>query len=137
MGHIVFRPPELYPENPPGSTNENPIVAECMKLEARMLRDVVNWREPAARFEKILMDALADPAKRPGDLSPVYYAAFVARFAIGDNDWNTALRVLRLGVPFSHDNEHLLYLTRVLDRIVPPEMLEEFRRQDAIKNPNL
>jgi len=137
MGHIVFRAPHLYPEVPPAVTNATPEFAECLRLEARMLRDMANWRDPASRIEQILNDLLAKNILKPRDFSPSYFAALVARFAIGDNDWNTALRLLRLGLVFSGQDEQLLYLSRVLDRIIPQDMLEKFRKEDAEKHPNL
>lgn len=137
MGHIVFRAPHLYPEVPAAVTNATPELAECLRLEARMLRDMANWRDPASRIEQILNDLLSKNILKPRDFSPSYYAAFVARFAIGDGDWNTAVRVLRLGLVFSVQDEQLLYLSRVNDRIVPPELLEKFRKEDAQKHPNL
>lgn len=137
MGQIVFRPPHLYPENPSIATNATPEAAECLKLEARMLREPANWKEPAARIEHILNDLLARNILKPRDISPSYYAAMVARYAIGDNDLFTALRVLRLGFAFSTEDQQLLFLTRVLDRIVPPDLLEQFRKEDAQKNPKV
>ena len=38
MGHILLRQPQDYPENPPIATNATPEFAECLKLEARILR---------------------------------------------------------------------------------------------------
>lgn len=119
------------------ATNTTPEFAECLKLEAQMLRNIANWREPAARMEQILNDLLTRDVLTPRDFSPAYYASFIARFAIGENDFATALRVLRLGLIFNTGDEQLLFLTRVLDRIIPPAMLEEFRKKDAEKNPGL
>ena len=103
-------------------------------LESQILRDSTNWRDPATRIEQILTDLLEKNILKPRDFAPSYYAAFIARFAIGDNDWNTALRVLRLGLAFSNSDEQLLYLTRVLDQIVPPDLLEKLKKEDPKKN---
>ena len=99
-----------------------------------MLRDMANWREPAARIEAILGDLLARDVIKPRDFSPTYYAAFIARIAIGENDYVSALRALRLGLSFNTADEQLLFLTRVLDRIIPPEMLEEFKKKEMQQN---
>ena len=137
MGHIIFRPAELYPENPPIPTNAVPDYATCLKLEAEMLRNPTNWREPAKKIETILTDLIAKNTLSPGGFNPCYYAAFIARFAIGDNDYLSALRYLRLGMIFPQGQDQILYLTRVLDQIMPPELLEELRQRDAQKNPGL
>ena len=38
---------------------------------------------------------------------------------------------------FPEGQDQILFLTRVLDRIMPPELLEELKRKDAQKNPGL
>ena len=136
MGHIIFRPAELYPENPKIPTNAVPIYATCLKLEAEMLRNQANWREPAKKMEEILVDLGNKSMLNPRGFNPPYYAAFLARFAIGDNDYRSALRYLRLGMIFPQGQEQILYLTRVLDQIMPPELLEELKRKDAQRNPD-
>jgi hypothetical protein len=100
-----------------------------------MLRDISNWREPAKRIEEIMTGLLSTEQVKPRDFSPSYYGAFIARFAIAEGDLSLALRILRLGLVFNHEDEQLLYLTRVVDRIVPPELLEKFRQEDARKHP--
>lgn len=135
-GHIVFRPALGYPEEPPGASNATPEFAICLRQEARMLRDMANWREPAALIEKTLHDMLARDLLDPKDFTPSYFAALAGRFAIAEGDWNTALRVLRLGLAFNSSDEQILYLTRVLDHIIPPEMLEEFKKKDPLQLSN-
>ena len=137
MGHIIFRPAELYPENPSIPTNAVPVYETCLKLEAEMLRNPANWREPAAKIETILTDLANKNMLSPAGFNPCYYAAFIARFAIGDDDYRTAMRYLRLGMIFPQGQDQILFLTRVLDRIMPPEVLEELRKKDAQKNPGL
>jgi uncharacterized protein HemY len=73
----------------------------------------------------------------PRGFNAPYYAALLGRFAIGDNDYQKALEYLRLGLIFPQGQEQILYLTRVLDQIMPPDLLEELRRKDAEKNPDL
>jgi hypothetical protein len=102
-----------------------------LKQEAKILRDLANWREPAARIEKVLLTLLEKNQLTPPNFRPTYFAGFVARCAIGDGDYETALRMLRIGLSFAHDQSQLLYLTRVLDRIIPPQLLEELKRRDA------
>jgi hypothetical protein len=134
MGHVVFRPLDSYPENPPIAPNATPEFAECLKLEAQILRNPANWKEPAARMEKILTSLIEKNDLRPRDFRPSYYGAFLTRYAIGDNDYHAAFRYLQLGLAFPQDREQLFFLTRVLDRIVPPDVLEEFRSRDKLKS---
>jgi spermidine synthase len=133
MGHVVFRSSDSYPENPPVAANATPEFAECLKLEAQILRDPTNRKEPAARMEQILTSLIEKNNRSPRDFRPSYYAGFLARYAIGDNDYHAAFRYLQLGLAFPQDREQLFFLTRVLDRIVPPDVLEEFRRKDRFK----
>jgi hypothetical protein len=132
-GHIVFRQPHVYPEVPPMVSNATPEFAECLKLESQMLRDMSKWKEPATRIEGILTELISKNMLNPRDFSPAYYAGLVARFAMGDNDLTTALRVLRLGMIFSSSNEQLQYLTRVLDRLIPKEVVDQFLKEEAEK----
>ncbi|HVK59649.1 MAG TPA: fused MFS/spermidine synthase [Candidatus Kapabacteria bacterium] len=129
LGHVVFRDPSSYPESPVIPTNATPEFAECLKLEARILRDMQNWREPAARIEQILSSLAERNILAPRDFRPGYFAAFIARCAIGDGDYRAALRYLRLGFIFPQDHDQLLFLSRVLDRIVPREIVSEFERE--------
>ena len=137
MGHIVFRAPDQYPQAPPTRANATPEFAECLKLEAQILRDMAHWREPAERMETILNSLVEKNTLQPRDFLPAYYAAFLARCAIGDGDYLAALRILRLGFVFPGNREQMFYLTRVLDRIIPPEVIEEYKRKDAARNPTL
>jgi hypothetical protein len=70
---------------------------------------------------------------RPRDFSPMYYAAFATRFAIGHGDYNTALKTLRLGFVFSAEDEQLLFLSRALDRIFPAEAIKNLREHDLTR----
>jgi spermidine synthase len=133
MGHIVFRALDSYPENPPINANATPEFAECLKLEAKILRNPGNWKDTAGRIEEVLTSMIAKNNLRPRDFRPTYYAAFIARYAIGDNDYHAAFRYLQLGLAFPQDREQLFFLSRVLDRIVPPDVLEEFRQKDKFK----
>jgi spermidine synthase len=134
MGHIIFRPADAYPANPRIATNATPEFAECLKMEAQMLRDPANWREPAAKMETVLTSLLENNRLTPRDFQPGYYAAFLAKWAIGEGDDQAALRYLRIGLSFPQEAEQLLFLTRVLDRIIPPEVMEEYKRRDAERN---
>jgi hypothetical protein len=118
MGEIIFRPASSYPEHPATPTNATPEFRICLTEEARMLRQDAEWKDGAARIEQVLIKILE---QRPAglDFSPTYYAAFVARFAIGHGDYHTALEVLRLGFSFTTADEQLLFLSRALDRIFP------------------
>ena len=133
LGHIVFRTANSYPEHPPIPLNSTPEFTECLKLEAQILRNPANWKEPAARLEQILTSLMEKENLSPRDFRPSYYAAFLARHAIGDTDYHTAFRLLQLGLAFPQERDQLFFLSRVLDRIVPPDLLEEFRRKDKFK----
>ena len=74
---------------------------------------------------------------RPRDFRPTYYAALLARCAIGDGDHAAAFRYLRLGLLFPQDRDQLLYLTRVLDRIIPPELMDEYIRKATTQDPRV
>jgi spermidine synthase len=137
MGQIIFRPAEMYPVDPPRATNASPEFAECLKLEAQILRDLSNWREPGARLEQILLELIEKNTLRPIDFSPGYYAAMLARCAIGDNDHASAFRLLRLGMLFPQEREQLIFLSRVLDRIIPPELMEEYLRRASERDERL
>jgi spermidine synthase len=137
MGHIIFRPAEHYPERPKIPTNAVPEYATCLQLEAEMLRNPANWREPAKKIEEILIGFANKSMLNPRGFNAPYYAALLGRFAIGDNDYQKALEYLRLGMIFPQGQEQILYLTRVLDQIMPPDLLEELKRKDAEKNPDL
>jgi hypothetical protein len=132
MGHIVFRDPELYPETPRVASDATPELEECLKLEAQILRSNENWREPGRRIEQILVALIQQNNLTPKDFTPAYYAAFLARFAIGDGDYAAALRLLQLGAVFSYEYEQIQFLSRVVDRIVPPEILEQLRKSDRV-----
>lgn len=137
MGHIIFRPAEQYPVVPPRSANASPEFAECLKLESQILRDLANWREPGARMEQILLSLVEKDKLSPADFRPGYYAAFLARCAIGDGDHVAAFRILRLGMIFPQEQEQMLYLTRVLDRIVPPELMDEYIKKAGERDARL
>jgi hypothetical protein len=68
----------------------------------------------------------------PRDFKPSYYVAFITRCAIGAEDYDAALQFLQIGFAFPQGQDQLLYLTRVLDRAIPPEKLEEFRKKDRL-----
>jgi spermidine synthase len=137
MGHLIFRDASSYPQVPTVSTNASPEFAELQKLEATILRDMQNWAEPAARVQQILVSLIEKNMLTPPDFKPGYFAAFITRCAIGAGDFNSAFRFLQLGMIFGPEQEQLLFLSRVLDRIVPPEILEQFKREDAARNPTL
>ena len=46
-----------------------------------------------------------------------------------DGDYIQALRFLRLGMTFAPEGQQLLYLSRVLDRMVPPELIQEQKKE--------
>ncbi|MGZ8899864.1 MAG: fused MFS/spermidine synthase [Limisphaerales bacterium] len=137
LGHVIFRPADAYPETPRIATNTTPEFAECRTLEARILRDSSNWKEPAGRMEAVLTSLLERNELTPRDFRPSYYAAFLTRWAISNGDYPAAMRYLRIGLSFGQDQDQLLFLTRVLDRVIPPDVLEEYKRKDAERNPTL
>ena len=137
MGHVIFRSPSDYPTNPPVRANATREFAELLKLEAQILRDSTNWKEPAEKMEKVLISLLERNQLQPRDFAPGYYAAFLAKFSIWDGDYRAALRYLRLGLSFGQEQDQLLYLTRVLDRVIPPDVLQEYKKKDAVRNPTL
>jgi spermidine synthase len=128
MKMFGFRPPDDYPAEPVIRTNTSPRAAECLRAELALIHNDANWKEGALRIEKVLMEVLEENKTGGLDFSPAYYAAMATRFAIGHGDFVMALRMLRLGFVFARGDAHLEYLSRVLDRVVDPEVLEEIRR---------
>jgi spermidine synthase len=126
---IVFRQPDTYPENPSTPTDASLEYVNLLRLEAKLLRDDAKWKESATAIEAIISQVQPKDSKKI-DFSTTYFAALVTRFAIGHGDYATALRMLRLGFNFNPDDEQLLFLSRVVDRIVPPEMLREAQQRD-------
>lgn len=137
MGHIIFRQADEYPVTPPIPPNATPEFAECLKLEAQILRDLPNWREPGQRMEQLLISLINQNKLTPPDFRPTYYAALLARCAIGDNDHAAAFRIIRLGMIFPQEREQLNFLSRVLDRIVPAELMEEYIRKAGERDARL
>jgi spermidine synthase len=130
MGHIIFRPPDSYPEDPTIGSKARTEVIECVKAEAGLLRDDANWKTYARKIEQILTGMIAKNDVQPPDFGPKYFAALVVRSAIGHNDYETALQALRLGFVFDSNDAQLTYLSRVLDRVVPPEVLQRAKAAD-------
>ncbi|HEV8544054.1 MAG TPA: fused MFS/spermidine synthase [Verrucomicrobiae bacterium] len=127
LGHIIYRAADSYPEHPPIPTNATPEFKACLEMEAKMLRDDSEWKRCAAKIAEVLTKMISEEKLKPADFSPTYYAALVTRFAIAHDDYETALRTLRLGFVFSMTDEQLTFLSRVVDRIVPPKMMQEFK----------
>lgn len=135
MGHIIFRPPESYPETPQVNTNISPEFKTCIELEAKLLRDETNWKTHATEITRFLTGQIAQNKVQFRDFSPASFASLVARFAIGHGDYQLALEALRLGFVFNSKDEQLQFLSRVTDRIVPPDVMRDFKKRD--KNPDL
>ncbi len=133
MGHIIFRAPESYPEDPTVGSKARTELIECIKAEAGLLRDEANWTTYAHKIEQILSGLISKDEIQPKDFSPKYFAALVVRSAIGHNDYETALRALRLGFVFDSNDEQLTYLSRVLDRVLPPDVLQRAKAADKFK----
>lgn len=129
MGQIIFRPADTYPETPPVATNATPQFRECLLAEAFILREDARWKEGADRIEKVLREMSA-AHQRKLDFSPEYYAALLTRLAIGHRDFEDGLRYLRLGFKFAPTDEQLLFLSRVLDRIAPPDLMTQLEERE-------
>lgn len=125
MGLIGFRKPEEFPEKPHVRTNATPQYVELVQIEANILRDDTKWKEGCARIEQILGAMIEADNLRPADFSPPYYAATAVRYGIAFEDYAMALRVLRLGFVFNSQDPQLLYLSRVMDRLVDPETVRQ------------
>jgi len=133
LGHIIFRPPESYPETPSLRTNLTAEFGEFLKVEAKILREEAKWKENVLRMEEMLTRLVQENKLKFRDFTPPYYAALGTRMAIANRDYEVALRMLRLGMVFDKQDEQLLFLSRVLDRIVPPEILDAAIARDAAK----
>jgi spermidine synthase len=132
MGHLIFRAPDSYPEDPPIGSKARTEVVECVKAEVGLLRDEAHWKTYAEKIEQILTGMIGKDDVRPTDFRPTYYAALAVRNAIGHDDYQTALRALRLGFVFDSNEEQLTYLSRVLDRVVPPDVLQRAKAADKL-----
>lgn len=133
LGHIVFRAADTYPETPSVRTNATPEFAEFLRLEAKLLREQGDWKSIVGQMEQHLTRLVNENRLKFKDFSPQYYAALATRAAIAHRDHHSALRTLRLGLVFSKEDEQLLFLSRVLDRIVPPEELQQLLERDKLK----
>jgi spermidine synthase len=133
MGHIIFRAPDSYPEDPTIGSKARTELIECVKSEAGLLRDDAHWKTYGQKIEQILTGMIAKNDIHPKDFGPQYFAALVVRSAIGHDDYQSALRALRLGFVFNSNDEQLTFLSRVLDRVVPPDVLQRARAADKLK----
>lgn len=134
LGHIIFRAPESYPEDPTRGSHARTELIECVKAEGGILRDEANWKAHAQRINQVLTRLIGRNELRPG-FSPKYFAALAARKAIGRGDYQVALESLRLGFIFDPGDEQLSFLSRVLDRIVPPELMQRVEAADKLAPP--
>jgi hypothetical protein len=135
LGHIIFRAADSYPEDPAIGSKARTELIECVKAEVGFLRDEANWKTYAQKIEQILTGMIAKDDVRPTDFNAKYYAALVVRNAIGHDDYQTALQALRLGFVFDSSDEQLTYLSRVLDRVVPPDVLQRAKAADKFAKP--
>ena len=125
LAQIAFRAPTSYPEDPVIPPDASPEYAELIGLEADLLRHPENWRSAAIRIYEI-MASMKAREKRP-DFVGGFYPALAAKFAMHNGDFALAYRLIRIGFMFSRGDVQLQYMTRVLDRLLPPDQLEELR----------
>jgi spermidine synthase len=119
---LIFRPPSDYPEALAVPENSSDEYRRLAKIEMQILRQSSDWAQNLDQVEKIL-EKLTDEKYRSTDCAPYYYAALGARFAIQHQDYTRADRLVKLGLMFQPFGDQLLYLSRILDRVAPPEGL--------------
>ncbi len=129
LSPIAFRPPATYPATPPINPGASPEFRSLLQLEQNFLREPERWAEFADGVEKILLEMVEKKNLKPKDHYPTHYASLSARYALGNQDFPRAMRLLRLGFIFESEDEQLQFLTRALDRMVPPEVLKSLQQQ--------
>jgi len=120
LAPIVFRPPGTYPTNVTATTKMVPLFAELLRLETLFLSRPDDWSAHCDAVEAILEKLVRENQLKPEQFRPAYYAAVSARYAIGHQDLTRAVKLLKLGLTFQNDDQQLLFLSRLLDRILPP-----------------
>jgi len=126
---IAFRRPESYPDTVRLSRNASEEFKQLTQLELAILRDPGHARDKLSVLESILKKLLADK-KLKMDFSPHFYAALAARVAMRDGDFAEAQRFVELGFAFDPQAEQLQFLSRILARVMPPEMQTKSEKRD-------
>jgi spermidine synthase len=132
---LVFRVPEDYPEAVESSAALSKENQRLIQWELLILRHPEKAKTAIAEIEKVLSQMIAEK-KLTADFSPQFYAAMAARFAMRDGEYLEAMRLLKIGMIFAPEGQQLLYLSRVLDRMLPPEMLEKLKAGQTVDSTN-
>lgn len=128
LSPIAFRPPESYPPTPPVNPKATPEFRSLLQIEQNFLREPDRWAELSDEVEKILNEMIEKKNLKPKDHYPTHYASLAARYAMGHGDFPRVMRLLALGFLFNGEDEQLLFLTRTLDRMVPPDTLKQLQQ---------
>ena len=123
---VAFRDPATYPE-PETLQGEGP-KTELYRLELKLLRNPGEWQQIVEEMEEILMTVWQDPARRQEVPIP-YFVGLATKYAIGHGDYVRALRLCRFGLNISFNDAEMLYLSRVIDAIIPPEHLRRLQEE--------
>jgi len=126
---IAFRRPESYPEKVSLAKNASEEFKRLTEIELAVLRNPAQAREQLPAIEEILNGLIAEK-KLKVDFSPHFYAALGARIAMRDGDFVQAERLVHLGLAFAPEAEQLNFLSRILTRVMPPEMQTKSEKTD-------
>ena len=122
---VAFRLPSTYlkPEELAGEGER----IELYRMELELLRNPAEWAQIVDRMEKLMLEVWQDPEKKAQVPLP-YFAALATKYAVGNGDSARALRLCTFGLNVNFQDDDLLFLSRVIDSIIPPEHLQRMQQ---------